>query len=45
MKTVIEVGFILAVQDWFKTHIKAPGIRSNVANSGDSFVLPVSLTI
>jgi hypothetical protein len=41
MTIAIDVGVILAVQDWFKIHIKAPGIHSKVANSGDSFVFHV----
>ena len=36
MKITVDVGVISAVQDWFKIHIKAPEIHSEVANDSIS---------
>jgi hypothetical protein len=41
MKIAIDVYVILAIQDWFKIHVKAPGVHSEVDNNGDSFVFHV----
>jgi len=42
MNIAVDVGVISAVQDWFKIHIKASGIHSDVANDNNSFAFYVS---